>query len=76
MKDPDFFFEKEWYSFDACLERLMQELEIHYKETGSIQASIKKYAGEGEAADTFAQRVTSRAVSVMQEIDNVSLSKS
>jgi hypothetical protein len=24
--DPDFFFERRWYRFDACLERLMREL--------------------------------------------------
>ncbi len=24
--DPDFFFERQWYRFDACLERLMREL--------------------------------------------------
>ena len=31
--DPDFFFEKQWYNFSACLDRVMRELRYHMDAT-------------------------------------------
>jgi len=55
--DPDFFFEKQWYNFSACLNRVMRELHSTWKRHGSVFESIRAYNGSGRAAAVYAQNV-------------------
>ena len=55
--DPDFFFEKQWYCFDACLERVMRELRGTWARHGKIFEAIRAYNGAGNRAAVYAQNV-------------------
>jgi len=53
--DPDFFFQKQWYCFDACLERVMRELRGTWARHGNIFEAIRAYNGAGHRAAVYAQ---------------------
>lgn len=55
--DPDFFFEKQWYDFGACLRRLMRELRTTWTRHGNLFEAIRAYNGSGRAAAVYAQNV-------------------
>ncbi len=55
--DPDFFFEKQWYNFSACLNRVMCELHTTWKRHGNLFEAIRAYNGSGSAAAVYAQNV-------------------
>jgi hypothetical protein len=55
--DKSFFAEKQWYSMDECLKRLMKELNGKYSITKDIYKSIKAYNGSGNAAENYAKNV-------------------
>jgi hypothetical protein len=55
--DPDFFFEKQWFRFDACLERVMRELRGTWARHGNIFEAIRAYNGTGQRAAVYAQNV-------------------
>lgn len=56
-KDPDFFFQKQWYSFNACLDRVMRELHTTWTRHGNFFEAIRAYNGSGRAAAVYAQNV-------------------
>lgn len=56
-QDKSFFAEKQWYSFDECLKRLMLELNMKYHIVGDVWGSIKRYNGAGAAAVEYMQNV-------------------
>jgi hypothetical protein len=55
--DKAFFEQKQWYSFDECLKRVMKELNGKYSITKDIYKSIRAYNGGGEAATNYANNV-------------------
>lgn len=55
--DEPFFFEKQWYSFDACLSRAVRELRAKYERTNDIWAALKAYNGSGSSATKYANNV-------------------
>jgi hypothetical protein len=55
--DAEFFFEKQWYRFDACLERLMRELRGTWARHGNIFEAIRAYNGAGHRAAVYAKNV-------------------
>jgi hypothetical protein len=55
--DPDFFFEKQWYNFSACLDRIMRELRRTWTRYGNLVEAIRAYNGSGRAAAVYAQNV-------------------
>lgn len=57
VTDEIFFKEKQWYSFDECLKRVMKELNGKYAITKDIYKSIRAYNGSGVAAENYAKNV-------------------
>ena len=55
--DPDFFFEKQWYNFSACLDRVMRELRTTWTRQGNLFEAIRAYNGSGRGAAVYAQNV-------------------
>ena len=55
--DPDFFFQKRWYDFSACLDRVMRELRRTWTQYGDIFDAIRAYNGSGHSASVYAQNV-------------------
>ena len=57
MDDNEFFHDKLWYDFDACLERAMHELMHKWARTHDLWASVKAYNGSGPRADQYRRNV-------------------
>lgn len=57
IEDEIFFRDKQWYSFDECLKRLMKELNFKYSITKDVYKSIRSYNGSGNAAENYAKNV-------------------
>lgn len=55
--DPDFFLNKEWYSFSACLYRLISMLNEKTKRVDNLKGIVKAYNGSGKKADEYANNV-------------------
>jgi len=55
--DPDFFFQKQWYDFSACLDRVMRELRRTWAQHGDLFDAIRAYNGSGHSASVYAQNV-------------------
>lgn len=55
--DPDFFLQKEWYSFSACLYRLISVLNEKAGRTDNLKGIVKAYNGGGQKADEYANNV-------------------
>lgn len=56
--DVEFFRNKEWYSFDSCLKRLMAELNSKLViAKGDPWLAIERYNGAGQAAKEYRQNV-------------------
>jgi hypothetical protein len=57
-KNPDFFKERKWYSFEECLARCCDELDEKLGETnGDLWQAIKRYNGSGSKAEQYMQNV-------------------
>ncbi len=66
-KDRDFFEQKQWYAFDACLGKALGELSDIWDRVGKkypgeskaekLRLAIKAYNGSGAAADQYAENV-------------------
>ena len=52
--DEAFFRERQWYQLDACLERVMKELQRKFQRTGELWAAVKAYNGAARARTTIA----------------------
>lgn len=57
-KNPDFFFKKQWYIFDECLNRLLEELIQKHSKTNNLWRTAKAYNGTGPSATAYANNVT------------------
>lgn len=55
--DKAFFENKLWYSFDACMERLMGELMTKFHITDDVWSAVKYYNGFGKQADEYVKNV-------------------
>jgi hypothetical protein len=51
--DTAFFKEKQWYSLEACLARVVGELQRKFQRTGELWAAVKAYNGSGPRADAY-----------------------
>ena len=51
--DPAFFANKQWYTLDACLSRVVGELQRKFRQTGELWAAVKAYNGSGPRADAY-----------------------
>jgi len=58
LTDPDFFEKKQWCSMDACLSRVIRELNAKWHvHTGDLYNTVKAYNGSGPRADNYARNV-------------------
>lgn len=58
LTDPDFFGKKEWYSMDACLNKVMSELKAKWQlHPADLFHTVKAYNGSGPRADNYAKNV-------------------
>ena len=55
--DPAFFLERQWYQLDACLARVMKELQRKFQRTGELWSAVKAYNGSGARADDYRDNV-------------------
>jgi hypothetical protein len=55
--DDGFFRQKQWYSHDECLNRLMKELKEKYQAQQDLWKAIRAYNGSGSAATDYANNV-------------------
>jgi hypothetical protein len=55
--DRAFFEQKQWYSFDACLERLKRELLQKFAAHPDVRTAIRAYNGAGPRAENYADNV-------------------
>lgn len=55
--DYDFFANKEWYSFEKCLDRCVKELMGKYAIVKNVPKSIETYNGYGQAAENYRDNV-------------------
>lgn len=56
-EDDIFFRQKQWYSYDICLDKLMKELKQKYQATHDLWKAIKAYNGSGPRATEYANNV-------------------
>lgn len=58
VTDPDFFKNKQWYNMDACLGKVVSELQAKWHiHTGDLFNSVKAYNGSGTRAENYAKNV-------------------
>jgi hypothetical protein len=58
LTDSDFFANRGWANFQACLDRLIQTLSVKLSRAqGNIAEAVKAYNGAGPAADRYAAAV-------------------
>lgn len=57
LTDKDFFLQKQWYSMDECLKRVMKELNSKYAISKDVWTSIKMYNGSGKRAENYRNNV-------------------
>lgn len=56
--DPDFFRQKQWRDFAACLDRLLRELrEKLQNANGQLRDAVRRYNGSGTRAQEYAAHV-------------------
>ena len=58
LTDPQFFLEKQWYSIDKCIEKVMKELNSKWAaHPKDIFNTVRSYNGSGKAAQQYAINV-------------------
>jgi hypothetical protein len=57
VTDEAFFREKQWYSFDTCLTKAVDELKKKYAATGDLWRAVRAYNGSGPRATQYANHV-------------------
>jgi hypothetical protein len=56
--DEGFFRDKQWYSMDSCLDRVVRELDSKLKNTGGdLWKAIRAYNGRGPRAEAYMKNV-------------------
>jgi hypothetical protein len=58
LSDPDFFKNRQWSDFRACLDRLMKEMHDKLAAAGGdLREALRRYNGAGAAAELYASNV-------------------
>lgn len=57
QSDPNFFLDKQWYSFDKCLEKCMMELKKKYAVRKTVPGAVEAYNGSGPRAVQYSKNV-------------------
>lgn len=57
VSDEKYFRQKQWYSIDECLKRVIHELDLTWKRHGNHWMAIKAYNGSGSRATQYANNV-------------------
>lgn len=58
IADPVFFEKKEWYSMDACMSKVISELNMKWSiHTNDLFSTVKAYNGSGPRAENYARNV-------------------
>lgn len=58
VEDQPFFEQKQWYSMDKCLQKVMLELNRKWAVQQDMFKTIKAYNGSGQRAQDYANNVT------------------
>lgn len=69
--DEGFFKDKRWYALDACLERVVGELQRKFARTGELWAAVKAYNGSGPRAEEYREHVKVLTGWAKAEIDSL-----
>lgn len=57
-KDPGFFRDREWRTFDACLDRWMKEMQDKLRAAnGDLADAVRRYNGSGPRAEQYRDHV-------------------
>ncbi len=56
-EDEAYFRERQWYDFDACLGRVMHELDVTWKRHGELWEAVRAYNGSGSRAQQYKRNV-------------------
>lgn len=56
--DRDFFLQRQWYSIDECIKRVLKELNEKWGHTKDYFKTVKSYNGSGERAQNYATNVS------------------
>ncbi|TFY99111.1 hypothetical protein [Ramlibacter humi] len=58
VEDEAFFRGRRWYDFDACLDKLVSELQRKYDDAhGDLRDAVRRYNGSGPKAELYATHV-------------------
>ena len=57
IEDEEFFRQKQWYQFEECFKRLLQELKAKFETHQDVWKAIRAYNGSGENATRYANNV-------------------
>ncbi len=72
LEDEDFFRERRWYDFDACLEKCMHELKEKRKRfPNDLWEAIRAYNGSGSAAVQYRENVKAFTTWTADEISKM-----
>lgn len=76
-KDEDFFRERRWHDFDACLAKCIGELKTKYKAVGNdLWEAVRAYNGSGARARTYRDNVKKFAGWTRDEISKLPSARS
>ncbi|PTT89892.1 hypothetical protein DBR42_06990 [Pelomonas sp. HMWF004] len=57
-KDPGFFRERQWRSFDSCMDRYMREMRDKLRAAnGNLADAVRRYNGSGPKAEEYREHV-------------------
>jgi len=77
VKDEDFFRERRWYDFDACLAKCIGELKAKYQAVGKdLWEAVRAYNGSGPRARAYREKVKTFAAWTKDEIGKIPTPKS
>jgi len=57
LTDELFFLHKQWYNFNECIKRLIQELQLKARRNTDLWDIVKAYNGAGQNATNYANNV-------------------
>jgi hypothetical protein len=66
--DEPFFRERQWREVEACLARVVEELQRKFRVTGELWAAVKAYNGSGPRAEEYKENVKAFAGWARDEI--------
>ena len=58
LRDPAFFEDRQWYDFDRCLQKVVDELDLKLiEQNGDLWEAVRSYNGSGARARQYAANV-------------------